>query len=453
MTSLVPGASLPDPRPPDANAGSRRPPQTTSSPNSKADREMQQAKKRAKAMKANPLFEAALDMEETVEMEGIHGQDDVDGTQNPVRTPLVSAWGQGNKLFSDVLQEDVWYVAESDSEDVNAAMHEDDLDDEIPEDDDPKCPTIPFKAMEKLRYRRKWRSTLIVKVLRKTFPFQAISRRLESLWAKCGTLQISSLSWGFYVVRFTSQMDYEQAAQGGPWTMGGHYITVRPWRKGFDPRTAEVATTMVWARLPGLPIEFINREAVEHIASRIGRAIKVDRATQNGDIGRFARVCVEVDLTKPLLSQYKIEVRTYYIEFEGLYRICTECGQYGHNSTGCPSLFQPTKEATTDKPVDEAPVKPTKLYGEWMVAKPRSQNRANKVTKQKSGGPAQAANSSPSRQVPGSRFDVLSTEEGLATEDNMELEITMRETAEVTSMGEGNTRLEHKPPVRSSYQL
>ncbi|CAL1360038.1 unnamed protein product [Linum trigynum] len=44
-------------------------------------------------------------------------------------------------------------------------MKEDDLDDEVPEDDDPHCPTIPFTSMEKQRYPRKWHSSLIVKSL------------------------------------------------------------------------------------------------------------------------------------------------------------------------------------------------------------------------------------------------------------------------------------------------
>ncbi|CAL1412275.1 unnamed protein product [Linum trigynum] len=91
-------------------------------------------------------------------------------------------------------------------------MREEDLDEEVPEEDDPHCPIIPFNDMEKARYRRKWRSALIVKVLGRTFPFPVLSKRLETLWAKHGGLQISSMSFGFYVVRFTSQMDYEQAA-------------------------------------------------------------------------------------------------------------------------------------------------------------------------------------------------------------------------------------------------
>ncbi|CAL1357020.1 unnamed protein product [Linum trigynum] len=173
---------------------------------------------------------------------------------------------------------------------------------------------------------------------------------------------------------------------------------------------------MVWARLPGLPIEFINREADERIASKIGRPIKVDRATQNGEMGRFARVCVEVDLMKPLLSQYKIEGRTYFIEFEGLYRIFTECGQYGHTSQGCPTLFKPTPEAqsNTDAAEGASTSQPTKPYGEWMVAKSRSHKQTNKGRRDKNVENSQATKeptTSPTNGETGSRFDVLMTEE------------------------------------------
>ncbi|CAI0424802.1 unnamed protein product [Linum tenue] len=166
-------------------------------------------------------------------------------------------------------------------------MREEDSDDVIPEDDDPRCPTIPFTSREKLGYRRKWRSALIVKVLEQSFPFPVISRRLEALWEKVGFLQISSLSYGYYVVRFTNQIDYEQASVGGPWLIGQHYITVRPWRRGFNPKLAEVVSTMVWAQLPELPVEFVNKEAVESIGARIGRPVLVDRATMIGDRGHY----------------------------------------------------------------------------------------------------------------------------------------------------------------------
>ncbi|CAI0545931.1 unnamed protein product [Linum tenue] len=143
---------------------------------------------------------------------------------------------------------------------------------------------------------------------------------------------------------------------------------------------------MVWVRLPGLPSEFINKEAAERIAGRIGRPIRVDHATQIGERGRFARVCVEVDLSKPLLSQYKIEGITYYIEYEGLHQICSECGKYGHSKQACPTIRKEVENEAESVMLEgmEIPVQtPKPLYGEWMMVKPRG--KAKKQTHNNSG--------------------------------------------------------------------
>ncbi|CAL1375132.1 unnamed protein product [Linum trigynum] len=263
--------------------------------------------------------------------------------------------------------------------------------------------------MEKQRYRRKWRSALIVKVLGRTFPFPVISRRLETLWAKDGSLQISSLSYGYYVVRFTHQMDFEQARLGGPWLIGEHYITVRPWRKNFDSKMAKVASTLVWVRLPELPVEFVNQEAVERIASRIGRPVKVDRATMVGDRVKFGRVCVEIDLNKPLLSMYKIEGKTYYVTFEGLHNICTECGKYGHSDKSCPLLRKEQPVQTQSEPGSDATGKKEAVYGEWMMVKPRNEKR--KAPQGREAANTEKTNASTGKGEGGSRFSVLDQQE------------------------------------------
>ncbi|CAI0551026.1 unnamed protein product [Linum tenue] len=57
------------------------------------------------------------------------------------------------------------------------------------------------------------------------------------------------------------------------------------------------------------------------IGEAIGTLITVDRATELGARGKYARVCVEVDLTKPFLSQFMIEGVTYLIQYEGIENI------------------------------------------------------------------------------------------------------------------------------------
>ncbi|CAI0430335.1 unnamed protein product [Linum tenue] len=206
--------------------------------------------------------------------------------------------------------DDGWYVAESDSEDVQREKEEDE---EIDEEDDPRCPSVPFTATQKIKWRREWRSALIVQGLGKKVAFLPLARRLNYLWARHGDIQISDMKNGCFLVRFRSKKDYEFTSEGGPWLLGETYLTVHRWYKGFNPWKATMKSATVWVQLPDLPIEFFNAEAVTMIAQLIGKPVRVDRATELGDRGNYARVSVEVDLTRPLLSQYKVEGVTYII--------------------------------------------------------------------------------------------------------------------------------------------
>ncbi|CAN0858704.1 hypothetical protein LINGRAHAP2_LOCUS7412 [Linum grandiflorum] len=193
-------------------------------------------------------------------------------------------------MFEAMETGDDWYVADSDSEDVAEATREEDdtLDDD---EEDPLCPSILFTAAENVSFRRVWRSALVVRGLGRRIPYLPLARRLNSLWAKQGPLQISDLRNGFFLVRFKCGEDYENAISNGPWRLDDTYLTVHHWFKGFNPWTTTVTSTMVWVTLPDLPIEFYNPAAVMRIASRIGKPIRVDRATKKGARGKFARVC------------------------------------------------------------------------------------------------------------------------------------------------------------------
>ena len=63
--------------------------------------------------------------------------------------------------------------------------------------------------------------------------------------------------------------------------------------------------------------------------------LKVDKNTLNRTKGRFARVCVKLDLNKPLLPSIMINGVEKKIEYEGLHLICFKCGKYGHDNEHC----------------------------------------------------------------------------------------------------------------------
>ncbi|CAN1188875.1 hypothetical protein LINPERHAP1_LOCUS39119 [Linum perenne] len=57
---------------------------------------------------------------------------------------------------------------------------------------------------------------------------------------------------------------------------------------------------------------------------------------KEGARARYARVFIEVDISKPLLGKYMIGDRVYYVEYECLENLCYTCGVYGHKLEACP---------------------------------------------------------------------------------------------------------------------
>ncbi|KAL8160269.1 LOW QUALITY PROTEIN: hypothetical protein V2J09_001806 [Rumex salicifolius] len=82
--------------------------------------------------------------------------------------------------------------------------------------------------------------------------------------------------------------------------MFGHYVTIKPWCPSCDPLIDVIATTPAWIRFTNLLIILYEEQVLLHLASAIGAPIKFDKKTLFANKGRFARVYVELDLSKPL---------------------------------------------------------------------------------------------------------------------------------------------------------
>ncbi|CAI0552115.1 unnamed protein product [Linum tenue] len=109
------------------------------------------------------------------------------------------------------------------------------------------------------------------------------------------------------------------------------------------------------------------------IGAVIGKPVRVDRATEMGARGNYARVCVEVDLTKPLLGRYKVEGIEYLMQDEGLDNICMDCGQYGSSTSNCSCQKldekdgSKTVEMVPETQEEDQPQAPS--YGPWIMVK------------------------------------------------------------------------------------
>lgn len=110
-----------------------------------------------------------------------------------------------------------------------------------------------------------------------------------------------------------------------------HYLIVKEWYPDFDPVTDMTERMLVWVRFPCLPIEYYHQGFLMRIAEKIGRRIKVDHATSLTNRGMFVRVCIEIDITKPLKYKFMVKRKVREVEYEGIHLICFKCGMYGYN--------------------------------------------------------------------------------------------------------------------------
>ena len=154
----------------------------------------------------------------------------------------------------------------------------------------------------KRRIRKPWASAFIVKVYGRTVGLNFIQARLLALWKPAGRLDCVDLGHGFFLTRLSLGEDYENILRKGLWFIGDHFLSIRLWEPNFKPALASVSSIAMWIRLSELPIEYYNAEALQLIGKAIGNVLRVDTFTASETRRRFARICVQVDVDKPLAT-------------------------------------------------------------------------------------------------------------------------------------------------------
>ncbi|XP_057432320.1 uncharacterized protein LOC130725081 [Lotus japonicus] len=197
-----------------------------------------------------------------------------------------------------------------------------------------------------------WKEALVVCLLGKKLGFRVMKAKLATTWRLSGDFELLDVGNRFFMVKFDMVEDRNKVIGGGSWMIFDHYLAVATWSPEFISPAARVKKTLAWIRIPGLNVVFYDESFLMYVAQVIGKPIRVDINTLRGDRGRFARICVELDLTKPVYGKIMIEDFWYNIEYEGLHIICTKCGCYGHRSRECttpPPAAEPEKDQESQK--------------------------------------------------------------------------------------------------------
>ena len=170
--------------------------------------------------------------------------------------------------------------------------------------------------------------------------FSFLHSKIHSLWKLAGRLDCVPLGHDFFLIRFSLKEDSEAVLMKGLWFVGEHFLSIRLWEPNFKPSTTNISSIAVWVRLYELPIEYYNAEALHQIGKAISNVLRVDTHTVTETMGKFARLCVQIDIKKPLTIAVKIGRLEQPVNYEGIDKLYFSCGHIGHRQEYCPYIVR-----------------------------------------------------------------------------------------------------------------
>ncbi|KAJ0965073.1 hypothetical protein J5N97_026211 [Dioscorea zingiberensis] len=193
------------------------------------------------------------------------------------------------------------------------------------------------------RLRANKRLSLHGKFLGKPLPLEIAKNGLSRLWEGLGDFKNTDMPNGFYLITCSSELMLEKILTDGPWTVNGLVMHLMRWKPDFQPYFERLSSATLWIQLHHLPDEYWEMEAIAEIAIAFGRVLKVDGTTAQQNRVRFARVCIELDLTKSLKRgvwvQSKYSRKFVFVIYEKLPLFCYSCGVVGHGADSCRSVL------------------------------------------------------------------------------------------------------------------
>ncbi|XP_058748829.1 uncharacterized protein LOC131621809 [Vicia villosa] len=140
---------------------------------------------------------------------------------------------------------------------------------------------------------------------------------------------------GYFIIRFQSQSDLDAVLMKGPYTLRNIPLMIKEWKPDFNLKRDMLRTIPLWVKLPRLPLHLWGAKSLSKIGSALGVPLVTDECTASKLRVSYARILVEVDITKELIKEIAIKdcegrklMQPVEYEWKPLY--CDRCKSIGH---------------------------------------------------------------------------------------------------------------------------
>lgn len=135
----------------------------------------------------------------------------------------------------------------------------------------------------------------------------------------------------------------------GPYMIARRPIVIKEWVVDFCFEKEILKEIPLWIRLPKLPFNCSSGDSLSRIGSVLGTPICADECTSTQQRISYARLLVEIDITKPLVYTVQIEGDNWQrveqqVYYEWVPMFCQKCHVVGHICKGKKEVVHPGKQ-------------------------------------------------------------------------------------------------------------
>lgn len=215
-------------------------------------------------------------------------------------------------------------------------------------------PAVSFTSTEIQAGAKRFDFSLVAKFTIGKPSLSEIQRAFQSNWNLTGRATISEIWDSRHVLIILDSEEDVTAALSCPLRKINHSMfRLFRWNIDYNPKK-ESTTTTAWVRLPGLPLPLYDRAYISAILSSFSNFLDVDDRTKACLSMKFARACIEIDVTQPIPDKIWINMGGeggYWqdIEMETKLSYCSKCRVHGHELANCRKVAQSADKTTLPK--------------------------------------------------------------------------------------------------------
>ncbi|TXG51419.1 hypothetical protein EZV62_023943 [Acer yangbiense] len=182
--------------------------------------------------------------------------------------------------------------------------------------------------------------SLVGKILtRKAINREAFMRVIGRIWQVRKGVDIELVSGNTFTFHFRDTEDRRKVISVGPWSFDHALIAMEgPAGKG-TLESMRFDHAEFWVQIHQVPLICMTRYIGWFWGEMIGQVIDVDGGTLRDCVGKFMRIRVRIDISKPLKRVLRVDIMgdgvgiVMLLRYERLASHCVKCGKVDHTKT------------------------------------------------------------------------------------------------------------------------